>query len=383
MRCDRTSVFLRCLVMCGVGVAFGCSGDTTGPAALGTAKAYWALRLNYHAVNLALTAPNNTVQLSAVPVNPAGDSLSGVGSVTYTTGDSNVVVTQSGLVTARFTTSRTFVIATLRVPSQNVTHADTVSIQVAQGSPLATFSIQPRSDGIDSAKEAVDQPFALNGGILPVFATDEGGNTVCNASDCALQVYFTSSDPTIALIDRFSGLVTPERAGRVTFYATTLAYGVVESDSLPFVVGYPITPQINVIVSTPVNSLTPALAFTPTALVVAVGGTVTWSNQNNLDSVDVVFDDSTAALAGCVFADCVDLPPTGAGNIALFALDTAAITVANQQFNQTGDAQAYQALLAAEFAGYKARSFLSAGTYRYHSRRYPTASGAIYVKPDP
>src|ERR1700679_470122 len=78
----RRSVILRRLLVghvLGWGV-LSCSGDTTGPAALSPNQAFWALQLNQHAVNLALTASvgqpvADTVQLSATVLNANGASL--------------------------------------------------------------------------------------------------------------------------------------------------------------------------------------------------------------------------------------------------------------------------------------------------------------------
>ena len=72
------------------GTLAGCGSDTTGPPPRNATQAYWALRLQYHAVALALTPPYDTVQLTATPVNAAGAPLPGLGPVTYQSGDSLV-----------------------------------------------------------------------------------------------------------------------------------------------------------------------------------------------------------------------------------------------------------------------------------------------------
>ena len=150
----------RPLLLVGYGVwgVLGCSGgDTTGPVSLTSTQLYWALRLNVHAVNLALSA-DSTVQLRVAPVNAAGDTVRGrgLGSVVYTFPDSSVSVSAAGLVTAHYITDSTDVIATMTDSTQSVTHADTVVIQVIAtppASPLATFSIQPAAG--DSAIRAI------------------------------------------------------------------------------------------------------------------------------------------------------------------------------------------------------------------------------------
>lgn len=382
---SRQRRFTLLLAISALGSAvLGCGGDTTGPAPLGQTQTYWALQFNDHAVNMATTPSYNTVQLTATPVNAMGASLPDLGPVTYTAADSTVTVSPTGLVTARYVTSGTFVTATLQDRKLNLTHADTVFIQVTDTipqHPLATFSIHPLPG--DSAKRAVDA-FSIT---QPVFATDAAGGPVCTATldplsrdyqpTCALQVYFTSSDPTVASIDRTNGTVQAIRPGHVTFYATTLAYGVPERDSLPFVIGWPLTPDVQSSWITPVASLTPVLAFDPPRLIAGVGATVAWGNQNPGDSTDVVFDDSVAVQPGCgaVIGNrglqnyCPVFPPTGSGNIPPFALDTALLTA--------GDVYGYYG------SEVRARSFPVAGTYFYHSRRYPTATGEIIVRTDP
>lgn len=370
------------------GLALGCSGDTTGPTPLSPTQTYWVLRLNYHAVNMATVAPYNTVQLTATPLNTVGDSLPGLGSATYTAADSSVTVSPTGLVTARYTTPGTFVVATLQNPKRNLTNADTVFIQVTDTvpqHPLATFSIQPPSG--DSAKRAID--FNPGGTVFwPVSAADAVGDIMCTSSvnfyggyqpTCALQVYFTSSDPTVASIGRTDGSLTLRRPGHVTFYATTMAYGVTKRDSLPFVIGWPMGAVISSLWITPVAGLTPVLSFSPPKIEVGIGADVRWPNQfggpTPGDSVDVVFDDSTAVQPGCgVFfgevQNCNSLtPPTGGGNIPPFAPDTAA--------RSAGDFVTYFHSII------RGRTFPIAGTYTYHSRRYPSATGKIVVRTDP
>lgn len=368
------------------GGALGCSGDTAGTApVLAQTQIYWALRFNYHAVNMATTAPYNTVQLTATPVNAAESPLLSLGPVTYTAADSAVTVSQTGLVTARYTTPSTFVTATLHDQRSNVTHTDTVFIQVTDTvpqSPLAALSIQPAT--ADSAKRAQDDgSFAW-----PIKVINAAGDTVCNdeLSTCPLLVSFTISDPTIAtLYGRPSSVVQPRQPGHVTFYATTYAYGVAKTDSLQFVIGYQIVPTIQIVSATPVASLTPVLSFRPSVAIVGVGADVAWSflTQNGPatsgDSIDVVFDTPGAAQPGCgTFFGviyCNVFPSTGGGNIPSFAPDTAAYTA----YLSTGDILKYFQYLP---TAVRARTFPAAGTYTYHSRRYGT-KGTIIVAAGP
>jgi hypothetical protein len=122
-------------------------------------------------------------------------------------------------------------------------------------------------------------------------------------------------------------------------------------------VGYNITGRQNVIqvvASVPDSSFAAILSFTPTKLVVGTGGTVGFSNGSQADSIDVVFDDSTAVLGA--FGG-------SAGNIPLFATDTTSSDLNIR-------------------TGFAFRKFPTAGTYVYHSRKYGTR-GTIIVSDGP
>lgn len=304
----RSMLSLRLVAVLG-SIVLGCSGDTTGPAPLPAARAFWALELNARAVNLALTAPYNTVQLSATARTVAGTLVPDVGSIHYSDPDSSVAVNSTGLVTAHFVTARTNVVVTATV--QGVTLTDTVLIRVTPtplSAPLATFSIQPRPDGIDSAKFAVygtqytdplgNSPPSPRLSVYATIATgDAATDTVCNVMACPLLVSFSSSDSTIATVDQ-SGYISPLYPGHVTFYVTTLAYGVSKQDSLPFVIGYPIDNsdcKILVHSRAAVGSLTSVLYFAPNTITCGVGAQMILINLNS-EPIDLVFDDSTAIL---------------------------------------------------------------------------------------
>jgi hypothetical protein len=143
---------------------------------------------------------------------------------------------------------------------------------------------------------------------------------------------------------------------------------------LPFVIGWPGAVTVNATWITPVASKTPVLAFSPVTIIVGVGAHVQWGDQNlPVDSIDVVFDDPTAVEPSCWFINgsynCSFFPATGGGNIAPFFPDTAALT--------SGDVLAYVG------SRMRARTFPIAGTYPYHSRRYPSAHGKVIVEATP
>jgi hypothetical protein len=333
------------------------------PRSITLDQLYWSLRLSDHAINLAVAPAYNRIQLQAIPLSAAGTALAGAGPVTYQALDSSVTVDSTGVVTARsVTSSGKFVPVTASLQIGNVTHADTAFVQVTDTVPqypLVSFSIQPQSPaGIDSTKSAAGSARLT----IPLYATDAAGNMLCGVTrfminantgrkiltlSCKLVVAWSSSDPSVATIDN-KGKITPRAPGHVTFTATTNAYGVIMQDTLAFVIGYPTTGSIIHIESmTPAVSLTPVLFFSPATQVIGVGGQMRFANSLP-DTIDVVFDDSTAVLGAFGSPN---------GNIA-------ALT------NVTVDG--------AGVPGSTFRVFPIPGTYTYHSRRYGTG-GTIIV----
>lgn len=223
----------------------GCGGDAAGPTPSSNPNAFWSLTFQWPAVNLALTAPYDTAQLIAVPRTVTGatlvDSNGAPYVVQYTTGDSAIGVSATGFVTAHSVTAGALVRAQLTVG--RITLKDSALIQVTSTplpAPLATLSIHPQPDGLVSARISNDNYFT----VVPFFATmatgDPATDTICTAMNGCMHpllVHYASSDPSIATIDQY-GDVTPQRAGRVIFTVSTLAYGVRKVDSLPFSVGY-------------------------------------------------------------------------------------------------------------------------------------------------
>jgi hypothetical protein len=334
----------------------GCSGDTTGPAMTPSAQAFLTLALNYHAINLALTPPYDTVRLTTTARSAAGTILSGMGlarsgQVTYQATDSTVTVDSTGLVTAHYVTAQTHIIAIQTV--QGVTQTDTAVVAVTPGAfsaPLATFSIQPRPDGLDSARDAAnDGGFSLNNynDNIPIYATigtgDPATDTVCDVNGCgingdSLAVYYWSSNPTVATIDRSHGYVLfsgiPDT---VTFFAETYAYGVVKRDSLQFLITYPHRQNIYLQALPAVGGPGKVVEMMPSTATVVVGARVLFQNFYALgyhpisDSVTLVFDDSTFVPSGPAEVDYynltytqehADFPIVTGGRIPIFFSDT-------------------------------------------------------------
>ncbi|HWZ60365.1 MAG TPA: hypothetical protein VNW46_15405 [Gemmatimonadaceae bacterium] len=321
----------------------GCDKSPTIPAPqTDPAQLYYSLTLNDHAVTLSTVAPYDTITLTASPRSAVGVPLATVGTPTFTSLDLDHVQVDSvtGRVHAIATGRAIGVVAALAIGG--VTHADTVMINVtdtATPPTLTTFSVQPRPG--DSTKVSVD-----GGGAITPRALDGSGNPIPG-----IAVYYTSSDPTIAYIDRSAGYFVPVRPGKVRFTATTTVYGVTKRDSVQWTIGHilygvvTITPEVNAqgkIVAT----------YVPDSIVMEVGGRVTFQNLAG-PPTDVTFDNPADAAQDN--AMCSALPLwCGTGNVPAFAL-------------LPNDSTGNSAL--------RFRTFPVQGTIRYHS----TISGATGV----
>lgn len=312
-RALRCSGMTLVLILGGV---FGCHGDTTGPAPQAGTQPFWTLTLSQHAINLALQPPYNTMQLTAqltaVTHAEASGSLLVNRPVRYQVSGSSITVDTMGRVTAHYTTPQTLVMASQTVGG--VTLVDTAYVQVTEtafSTPLATLSIQPLPQDLDSAKVALGSEFAINGynGNIPVYATTTAGDSICsNDLGCPLLVSFSSSDPQIVAVNP-GGTLTANNVGRVTIYVTTFAYGAAKRDSLHFTIGYPLSMLLNAWPQSGGNGS--GAAFAPSSLTVGVGGQVCLLNdlqfQNAQDSVMVVFDNAVAVTPPVLVLNTGDL----------------------------------------------------------------------------
>jgi hypothetical protein len=359
-----TKVMLPIVMVATTAVSLSGCSDATDISNSTNSNAYWALRLNVHAITLAVAAPFNTVQLTATPVTITGSPMTDAGLPTFSVSDSSVVVTSDGRVTGQFptATNRTVaVIASLTIGA--TTLKDTAFVRVTSAGPtasLTTFSIQPLAG--DSAAAAV-APFGGNSRPLTVTAATGGGVAAPVLLD-TFPTYFTSADPSIASIDRVRGIVTSNVVGHVMLYASSSVYGVARRDSVVWASGYPLEMNIVATERTPWNSMEPIMIFLPSVVTIGVGGKVQWSNTVRGDTVDVVFDDPSAAMPACGILPwgCRLIPADRGGNIPDFYVEIPRVSAGLNQFH--------------------ARSFPRAGTYHFHSERYGT-TGTVVVKENP
>ena len=340
------------LVCCSAVVAAACS-DTQNTTAPAPDTQYWALRLNHHAVTLAVAAPPyDTITLAATPLTYAGTALSTTTAPTYVISDTTVLtINSAGLVTTK-QAGQVTVLATLKIG--RLTLADTGTIVVNAVTPplpvFTTFSLLGTFPEI-----------AVFGTFITPSTLDADGNPIPNAA-----VYFRSSDSTAASIDQY-GNVTPNKPGPVTFYAEATIYGVSKVDSLSWTVPQPFITYDIILPRTPVNSTTPVSYFTPGTVDIQAGGFVIWLNQSG-QNADIVFDDSSAV--GSVDPNTWEWIFQGLYNIG---------TPANP--DTSGNVVAFAAEDSTSFTdgvGVRIRYFANSGTYPFHSALYGTA-GVVVV----
>jgi hypothetical protein len=338
----------------------------------------WTLSLNANAITMSLLAPYDTLQLTAVARTATGSPLTSTTAVTYTSSDSAVRVSPTGLLTARGASDGVVVIATAMY--QGIRISDTAIVSVTADTLPKMAGVDVALDAGDSAKFVAygndyfyyfyDRNFSFGFKTLLVGVMDGDGSKLPHSqvelrtSDASrLNFYYGAGgnyphSERFIVSDRYVDVKLGENSdpGPVTLYATATVYGVTMRDSLSFVVTAPMVYLFTVQKTTPVGSTTPVFTVVPAVQTrpIGIGGWVWWSNPNLDDSLDVVFDDPTAASPD------VSRPEfnSGGGNIAPFA---------GALFDWL------------PFPGVRMRQFLRAGTFPWHSER-TGVSGVVVVQ---
>lgn len=261
----------------------------------------WSMELDNKAVVMSTEAPYNSIKLTPRIFNIRGEKIDYEREVIYMSASQEVEVSSDGTVTALKPVSNLRVTAT--TTSHNVTLVDTAMITVMGTSPttkLHSFSIQ-RLAG-DSAKVAMSS--------FGVSRTKSFAARVLNSEDLPISpssVFYKVSDPSIATINRSSGLLTANRMGEVMVYAFTNVFGIAMADSLKVTVGPPLLNYVTVL-GRIINSDT-ITSFTSDSIQIGVGGTVRWTNASKR-TVNVVFDDP-GNVSGLTPGDAGNIPDWG------------------------------------------------------------------------
>jgi hypothetical protein len=326
-----------------------CGGDLVGNLSLPPAAspdAYWALDMNYKAINLSLDPSSNTVQLGVTPRTVTGEAITGVTTTpTYISVDSAALqVTADGLLTAKKVVSdRAFVIARLTIG--DVTHIDTAFVRVfasPPSSPAVSFSVQPPPG--DSAKWSASLFYK---DITPVITAQNGTRI------SGLLIHYHSSNPLVASYDATNNGLGALQPGTAMITASTYAFTTGWSDSVLYTIGFPTIQLVGVGERQGTDGTEPITYFGPDTVVIGIGGSVMWQNlgKQNTKTVGIVFDDPSAA--GALPFPLNFLYGADSGNIAPI--------VPNKAFVGGG------------------RQFRTAGTYTYHDD-HNQATGYIIVR---
>lgn len=371
-----------------------CSGadKTTGLTTLST-DPYASLRFNVHTVTMSTVAPYDTLQLSATAYTLSGATAAGLGTPTFTTRDTTLAVSATGLVTARTTTPSegSYVIASLRDTVSNVTRADTVYIVVtdtAPSSPLATFAI--RHLATDSSKVGVYDNTTSPQDSVFIVATAADGTDLRPTLAPMTAIRFTTSDANTATVttaelpadggdhpvDEPVGIVQGVQPGKVIIKVATTYYGVTRTDSTEVTIGNPVGATI---LLAPTTSSVPGggmiRAFNPNTVTIGVGGTIVFRPAATSPLAwDVVFDDPSAAQPSTLPQSTA---ATGTGNIGPLPMPDLKAKDATAQFFAMCLPNGFGANMI--FTCAASRSFPHAGTYHFHSVLYGT-SGEVIVQ---
>jgi plastocyanin len=320
--------------------------------ALDTHHFYATLTFTEHAINMATDAPYDTLHIHVQAVMQDGSPVPGT--VIYSTKDTTKIrISSTGLLTAIAPTDKAVILASLTY--NGVTRTDSAVVSVVDGPPtfLETLSLQPAPG--DSAKCSVQPCSATLTKNLELIRHDSEGNDIP-----ALAVTVWSSDTLLAKITQSESqaVVTPVAPGRVMLHVATNAYGVVKQDSLSFVVGWPLVMFASTYARTQTGTRNTLLYFFPDTITVGVGGCVMWQNSDSIHTVDVTFDNPSAAAA-----------PTGAFGYCDFY---------GGAHPGEGNITAWHEEPGEYFSGFAGRSFPQPGRYPFHSEVNGT-SGVVIV----
>jgi hypothetical protein len=367
-----------------IGGFTGCGGDSTGPT---TAPPYRRVQLNHHAITLATVAPYDTIRLTTTPVDVNGTPVTTalLTKPVYTTSDTSITIDSTGFVRVHRTGSDKLgipVIATLQVGSgvSSVTLADTAFVNVVN---FASAADVPQLHALHL------EPFAGDSARRPVVdALNQPGlqsldnALVTTATGAIIQkavVRVVSSDSLIAsvttpLFSPEAPQVTTHAPGVVLLRAEATVFGTRLTDSLWYVVGYPLrlicaygTGEyfLNADPTAGVSPVPATNVLSLGQLMVGQGGAVLWGNSivgTSHDSLDIQFD-RTTGVGGV---------PTPIEFQSIYGLQTIEIPAGHD-----GNIPAFPAAPQVDMFGFhtklydattsKARVFTQAGTYQWHS----------------
>ncbi len=304
----------------------GCGGDNLAQPTENLDRLYWDLRVDPGAALMTVRPPYNQLQLHAVAYAADGSILNdGDTATTATTwsskDSSKVYVSSTGLVTALVDGSLTMVYVQRKIGKQ--TRIDSVVVQVTDvNNPpsVKSFSITPT----DSLKRANINLLMYE---FPPIALDADGNAING-----YPVRWYASDPKIA--QESYGAWSIRGMGNVQLSASSWIYGTAVRDSFSLEIGWPTWLLWQ---GTEVQQVTNSRGLAQHVGVIRTtdigpGGILMFENRTGFgptdrdnitaiagSTIDIIFDDSTVALASGGFPGYVDGPD---GNIHGLSSDT-------------------------------------------------------------
>jgi hypothetical protein len=351
----------------------GCSSpDLSGPTSQAPAELPWSLTLSAHAITLDTGAPYDTLQLAAVAQTLEGAPIAGGPAPVFTSSDSSVRVSTTGLLTARAEARNVRIVATGVYGGIRV--ADTAYVNVTTlGTPTRPQALRIQTGPGDDAtipKQSAYTPFyAPYYKTVYVSVRNAGGAQLTDAMvalkapDTTKAYFFATGRASYVTADTAVdvGIPTyPLTGEHITLSASATVYGVALRDSLQLTITEPVLFIYTVTEKTAPGHTAPAFTVGPTqeAQSIAAGGWVLWFNKaSSSDSLDVVFDDPSAASADMVMPFLQERLP---GNIAPFA-------------QAAGTTNPFAG------GGFRSRQFLRPGRFRWHSERL-SVSGTVVVR---
>lgn len=356
---SRVRVLGGLTLLSGLAAGLACSSpDLSGPTSTDPAQLYWALSWSAHAITMDTMAPYDTLQLTATARNALGEPLADAPLPTFTTNDSSVRVSATGVLTARSVRNNVKVVAELTYRGIRQTDTATVNVTgVASPQVFRQLQLQVQAGDTPVIPMAVNLSFAYYGATktLDVNALDNTGTPIPPAL-IAVRTSDTRQATTPPLVGNGSVDVTldvsTDHPGPLTVYASATIYGITIERSLPLTIANPQFALFGVIEQPGIGAQPPTRTLrNPGPAVIGAGGVIWWANTTN-DSLDIVFDDPTAAASEGGFLD------SGGGNISLFPGSGGPLDLSSSV---------------------RARRFPHVGTYRFHSPRLGIA-GTIIVE---
>lgn len=277
----------RTIAVAAVGLILACSAESvTSPKPL---REFFSLDLSPKAVNIATGA---TQQLTVTPKDVAGNAMSGLPTPTFVSSDTTTVrVSTSGVATGLKPGSS---VITARIQSDSLTHSDRVTVTVtATQRTLASFSIAPKTVTLGAGATQ----------RLTPTSRDQSGAVISGLG----RPFFVSTDTTKARVSAI-GTVTAVSPGQAKIAAIITSGGVTKTDTAVIAVTNPrsATVTMNTSGSCCLRLAPGESAILPPTVVIAPGGTVTWTNRTatsqDSTSFAVTFDNAAAVTGGNIAA---------------------------------------------------------------------------------